>query len=130
MTTTEQNSCPFPEALKDLEVYRYGHLPMAAAYCRQLQLAETIHTLVLSEMQLTPGVAVQAMVLDVLSGRSPLYHVKDFLASQDRELLLGEDIDPERFSDYTLARTLDSLAAYGTGRIITELGIKAVRLFQ
>ena len=44
--------------------------------------------------------------------------------------MLGEDIDPERFSDYTLARTLDSLAAYGTGRIITELGIKAVRLFQ
>lgn len=127
---TQQDSQTFPEALKDLEVYSYGHLPMAAAYCRQLQLVETINSLVPSEMQLSPGVAVQAMVLDVLSGRSPLYHVKDFLASQDRELLLGEDIDPERFSDYTLARTLDSLAAYGTGRIITELGIKAVRLFQ
>lgn len=127
---TEQDIHPFPESLKDLEVYSYGHLPMAAAYCRQLQLAETINSLVPSEMQLAPGVGVQAMVLDVLSGRSPLYHVKDFLASQDRELLLGEDIDPERFSDYTLARTLDSLAAYGTGRIITELGIKAVRLFQ
>jgi hypothetical protein len=58
MKMTEQDSQPFPEALKDLEVYSYGHLPMAAAYCRQLQLAETINSLVPSEMQLSPGVAV------------------------------------------------------------------------
>lgn len=130
MKMTEQARHPFPEALKDFDVYRYGHLPMAAAYCRQLQLSETINSLVPSDMQLSPGVAVQAMVLDVLSGRSPLYHVKGFLASQDRQLLLGEDVDPKRFSDYTLARTLDKLAAYGTGRIITELGVRAVRFFQ
>lgn len=130
MTTTEQNSCPFPESLKDLEVYRYGHLPMAAAYCRQLQLAETINTLVPSEMQLTPGVAVQAMVLDVLSGRSPLYHVKDFLASQDRELLLGEDIDPERFSDYTLARTLDSLRHMARAGSSPNWGLKRSGFFS
>ncbi len=127
---TEQEGHPLLGALKDVEVFSYGHLPMVAAYCRHLQLAQTINALVPSEMHLSPGMAVQAMVLDVLSGRSPLYHVKDFLASQDRELLLGEDIDPACFSDYTLARSLDSLAAYGTGKIITELGIQAVRLFQ
>jgi hypothetical protein len=33
--------------------------------------------------------AVQAMVLDTLSGRTPLYHIKDFMANQDIELLLG-----------------------------------------
>jgi transposase len=130
MKMTENENSSFPETLKGIGVYSHCHLPVAAAYCRKLQLAETINTLVPSEMLLTPGHAVQAMVLDVLSGRSPLYRVKDFLADQDRELLLGEDIDPDRFSDHTLARSLDSLAAYGTGRIITELGIKAVRLFQ
>lgn len=127
---TEPDSNSLSASIKDLEVYNYGHLPMAAAYCRRLQLTETVNALVPSEMQLSPGHAVQAMVLDVLSGRSPLYQVKEFLANQDRELLLGEDIDPERFSDYTLGRALDGIASYGTGRIITELGIKAVRLFQ
>ncbi len=45
-------------------------------------------------------------------------------------MLLGEDIDPERFSDHTLASSLDCLATYGTGPIITKLKIKAVSLFQ
>lgn len=130
MEMTDQDTNQLLASLKDVEVYQHGHLPLAAAYCRQLQLAETINALVPSEMQLSPGLAVTAMVLDVLSGRSPLYHVKDFLAGQDRELLLGEDQDPERFGDYTLARALDAVAAYGTGRIVTELGIKAVRQFQ
>ena len=130
MEMADQDTNLLLASLKDVEVYQHGHLPLAAAYCRQLQLAETINTLVPSEMQLSPGLAVTAMVLDVLSGRSPLYHVKDFLAGQDRELLLGEDLDPERFGDYTLARSLDAVAAFGTGRIVTELGIKAVRQFQ
>ena len=130
MTMADQDINQLLASLKDVDVYNHGHLPLAAAYCRYLQLAETINTLVASEMQLSPGQAVTAMVLDVLSGRSPLYHVKDFLCSQDIELLLGEDLDPERFSDYTLARSLDAIAACGTGRIVTELGIKAVRQFQ
>lgn len=130
MERTEQGIDPLLASLKDVEVYQHGHLPLAAAYCRQLQLAETINTLIPSEMQLSPGMAVTAMVLDVLSGRSPLYHVKDFLAGQDRELLLGEAVDPDHFSDYTLARSLDALAAYGTGKIVTELGIRAVHQFQ
>ena len=100
MEMADQNTNHLLASLKDIDVYQHGHLPLAAAYCRQLQLAETINTLVPSEMQLSPGLAVTAMVLDVLSGRSPLYHVKDFLAGQDRELLLGEELDPERFGDY------------------------------
>ena len=110
-----------------MQVYNHGHLTIAAACCRQLQLSETINTLVQSEMELSPGQIVTAMVLDVLSGRSPLYHVKNFLEGQDQELLLGEDIDPQRFSDYTLARSLDAIAAYGNGWILTEPFCKCSR---
>lgn len=130
MTMTDQDNSQLLASLKDVNVYSHGHLPLAAAYCRHLQIAQTINTLTASEMQLSPGQAVTAMVLDVLSGRSPLYHVKDFLAGQDVELLLDEDLDPERFNDYTLARSLDAIAVCGTGRIVTELGIKAVQQFQ
>ncbi len=130
MTMADENINQLLASLKDVDAYTHGHLPLAAAYCRSLQIATTINTLVPSEMQLPPGQVVTAMVLDVLSGRSPLYHVKDFLANQDIGLLLGEDLDSELFSDYTLGRSLDAIAAFGTGRIVTELGIKAVRQFH
>jgi len=130
MTMAEQDINHLLTSFKDVDAYTHGQLPLVAAYCRCLQFTETINTLVESEMQLSPGQAVTAMVLDVLSGRSPLYHVKDFLATQAVELLLGEDLDPELFSDYTLGRSLDAIAAFGTGRIVTELGIKAVQQFQ
>lgn len=130
MKRSNQDDTQLLTAMKDIDTYAHGHLPAAAAYCRHLQVSETINTLVQSEMLTPPGQVVTAMVLDVLSSRSPLYHVKDFLAVQDRTLLLGEDVDPERFNDYSLARSLDAIAAYGTGRIITELGVKAVQLFQ
>lgn len=130
METSNQYNAQLLEELKKINTYTHGHLPAAAAYCRHLQISETINTLVQSEMLILPGQVVTAMVLDVLTGRSPLYHVKDFLAQQDRTLLLGEDIDLERFNDYTLARSLDAIAAYGTGKIVTELGVNAAQLFQ
>jgi hypothetical protein len=39
------------------------------------------------------------MVLDTLSGRTPLYRLKEFFQEKDTELLLGSTIDPEHFSD-------------------------------
>lgn len=56
--------------LKDATVYDYGYLPMVAAYCRRLGLTEVVDTAVQSQMQVQPGLDVQAMVLDVLSGRN------------------------------------------------------------
>ena len=40
-------------------------------------------------MQLQPGQAVLAMVLDTLSGRTLLYRLKEFFHQKDTELLLG-----------------------------------------
>ena len=84
-----------PASLRDLkgvDIYTHGHLPVAAAYCRRLGLVELVNNLVPSEMELKPGLVVQAMVLDTLSGRTPLYRVKDFMAGQDIELLLGTHV--------------------------------------
>jgi hypothetical protein len=51
-------------------------------------------------MELNPGLAVLAMVLDTLSGRSPLYRLSEFFEEKDTEILLGADIEPERFCGY------------------------------
>jgi transposase len=116
--------------LKDAEMHEYGYLPMVAAYCRRLGLAEVVDTVVQSQMQVQPGLVVQAMVLDVLSGRTPLYRLESFLARQDVELLLGEAVDAHAFNDNTLSRSLDAIFQAGTGRIVTELGRRAASLFQ
>ena len=52
--------------------------------------------------------AVMGMVPDTLSGRSPLYRLMDFLEEKDTELLPGEDIPADRFTDHNIGRALDN----------------------
>ncbi len=66
-----------------------------------------MNDIVSSQMDLQPGVVVQAMVLDTLSGRPPLYRHKEFLADRDEELLEGEDLQANAFSDLNVGRALD-----------------------
>jgi hypothetical protein len=104
-------------------MHTHSFLPIAAAYCRMLNLQETVEDMVDTRMQLSPGITVQAMVLDVPNGRSPSYRIEQFVEQQNRKLLLGEDIDPHLFNDTNIARSLDALFAAGPSKIITEIGI-------
>jgi len=124
------NDAPASEADIETRFITHGHLPAAAAYCRRLGLVDLVNTLVPSEMELKPGLAVQAMVLDTLTGRTPLYRVKDFMAGEDVELLLGERVRPGAFSDTNLGRALDAVFEAGPARIVTELGIRASWIFS
>jgi len=123
---------PSPE-LKNLigaDIFNYGHLPISAAYCRRLGLIELVNRLVPSQMKLKPGLVVQAMVLDTLSGRNPLYRIEEFMADQDVELLLGEQVPAKSFSDTNIARSLDAIFKAGSSKIITELGMNATNIFH
>lgn len=117
------------EALEGAEIFNYGHLPSAAAYCRSLGVVDVVNDMVSSQMELQPGVVVQAMVLDTLSGRSPLYRLKDFLTGRDVELLVGEDLPASAFSDINVGRSLDAIFEAGPSKIVTELGVRATRTF-
>jgi transposase len=117
------------EALEGAEFFEYGHLPSAAAYCRRLGLVEMVNEMVSSRMNVQPGVVVQAMVLDTLSGRSPLYRLKEFLADRDVELLVGEELPAHAFSDVNVGRSLDAIFGAGPSRIVTALGVRAAGAF-
>lgn len=117
------------KTLQEAKLYGHTFLPIAAAYCRTLGLVDLVNTLVPSQMEVTPGHVVQAMVLDVLSGRTPLYRVEQFLAKQDRELLLGEEIDAHLFNDTNLARSMDAIFEAGASKIVTQLGVRAASAF-
>ena len=117
------------EAFEGAEIFNYGHLPTAAAYCRRLGLVEVVNDIVASQMDISPGIVVQAMVLDTLSGRSPLYRIKEFLAGQDVELLVGEDLPAKAFSAINVGRSLDAIFKGGPTKIVTELGVRATGTF-
>ena len=105
-------------------------LPIVKEYARRINLVETIDHLVDTEMDLQPGIVVLGMVLDTLSGRSPLYRLKDFLEEKDTELLLGEAIPAEQFTDYNIGRALDKIYETGTQKIFGQLSQNAVGGFQ
>jgi transposase len=106
-----------------------GHLPIVKQFAKQINLVETINTMVASQMLLPPGQAVLAMVLDTLSGRTPLYRLKEFFHEKDTELLLGTQIDSGRFCDYNLGRVLDKIFDTGTQAIFSKLSQNAVQRF-
>ena len=118
------------ESLKDVNIYNHGFKPIAASYCRRLGLIELVNSMVSTQMELKPGYAVQAMVLDVLSGKNPLYRVEHSMAQQDIALLLGDEVDAHAFNDTNLARSLDAMFSCGTSKIVTELGLRAASIFQ
>jgi len=60
------------------------HWPIVRAYSERLGLVGLINRLVPSEMEIDPGTIVLRLVIDTLSGRSPLYHLEAFSEHQDR----------------------------------------------
>ena len=105
------------------------HMPIIKAYAKKIGLAETIDRMVDTQMELSPGMAVLAMVLDTLSGRTPLYRLTEFFEEKDTELLLGSAIEPERFCDYNLGRSMDKIFETGTQKIFSQLAQNALTVF-
>jgi len=105
------------------------HLPIIAHYARRLGLVEIVNALVPTEMEVEPGVIVLGLVLDTLSGRSPLYHLEKAFEDGDRELLFGQQIPPGYFNDDNVGRVLDHLFETGTQKIFSALSVCALERF-
>ena len=112
-----------------LEVYPVHPLPILKAYADQLGLVSLINHYVPTEMGVDAGTVVLAMVLDTLSGRSPLYRLEEFFAQQDTELLLGKAVPPQALNDDTAGRVLDRLYDFGTMRLFTACAVRAATRF-
>lgn len=105
-------------------------LPIVKEYARKINLVGTVNSLVDTDMDLKPGIVVLGMVLDTLSGRSPLYRLMDFFEEKDTELLLGDPIPAARFTDHNIGRALDKIYETGTQKIFGQLSQNAVGGFQ
>ncbi len=107
-----------------------NHLPIVAHFARRLGLVEIVNRLVPTEMEVKPGVIVLGLVLDTLSGRSPLYHLERAFEDCDRELLFGEALSASDFNDDTVGRVLDRLYEVGTLRIFSGISVCALQRFE
>jgi transposase len=105
-------------------------LPIVAAFVKRIGISEEVNRLCGSQSDVSPGLLVEAMILDTLNGRSPLYRLEHSLAKMDLELLLGVDIPVSKFNDDAVGRNLDRIYDVGTGKILTAIALRAVNLFS
>ena len=111
--------------LPTIEAYQVQHLPIVKAYADKIGLVEAINQVVPTEMAIDPGTIVLGMILDTLSGRSPLYRLEECLACHDTALLLGKAVAPSAFDDDTVGRVLDRLYDTGTMKVFTACAVRA-----
>ena len=114
--------------LPPIEAYQVQHLPIVKAYADKIGLVEAINQVVPTEMAIDPGTIVLGMILDTLSGRSPLYRLAEVFTHQDTALLVGQAVAPEAFQDDTAGRVLERLYAPGTMQVLTACAVRADRV--
>jgi transposase len=117
------------DLLNQMQITRPDHLPVVAAFCRRIGLIDVIDRIVPNEMEVSVGTLVQGMVLDTLSGRSPLYRLEEFFKHQDTQLLLGQDVDSTSFNDTTVARAMDAVFDIGAEKVFSEVAFSASCMF-
>jgi transposase len=115
--------------LPPIAAYQVQHLPIVKAYADKIGLVEVINQVVPTEMDVDPGTIVLGMILDTLSGRSPLYRLEEFFTHQDTALLLGQAVAPEVFNDDTVGRVLERLYDVGTMQIFTACAVRADQVY-
>ena len=115
--------------LSEMQITQAEHLPLVAAFLQRMGLAAVINAAAPSEMAVDLGSVVKLMVLDTLSGRSPLYRLERFAASVDTELLLGKEVSVGAFNDTTLGRALDAIYECGAGQLFSQVALGAAAAF-
>ena len=104
-------------ALNKMKISQADHLPIVAAFLDRMEVSATVNSAVPTEMAVDLGSVVKLMVLDTLSGRSPLYRLERFASQVDTMLLLGKEVDPSSFNDTTVGRALDATYEAGTEQL-------------
>lgn len=115
---------------QDIQSYDVRHLPIIRAYLDALKVPQIIDRALNCKMNNSPGRVVVGLIVDILTGRSPLYHLEEFFEHQDLETVIGADMALSAFSDTNVGRTLDRLFQYGTQKLFSEISIEAVKEFQ
>ena len=111
----------------DFGDYKVACLPVIAHFLQKLGVVALIDKEVDSPRNISSGQVVAGMVMDTLSGRSPLYKLHEFFEGQDTMLLFGADLSPEDFNDNNVGKVLDNIHAYGAFKLFSQVSWQACR---
>lgn len=114
----------------DLQASDVRFLPIISAYVKKIGLVEEVNRLSPSDAEVSAGHVVMALILDTLSGRGPLYRLERSFNGMDLELLLGTDIASSKLNDDAVGRVLDRVWEAGTGKVLTAVALRAVKMFS
>ena len=115
--------------LNKMNITQAEHLPVVAEFYQSIGLAGVVNAGVATEMAVDVDTVAQFMVLDTLSGRSPLYRLERFARSLDTGLVLGKKIPAGAFNNTTLGRTLDAIYDVGTEQLFSQVAFRAANGF-
>ena len=116
--------------LEGIDASDVSFLPIASTYARELGVVEEINRLCGRAKGVNAGQVCLALILDTLTGRSPLFRLEDSFAHLDIELLLGQGICASQLNDDAVGRVLDRLYDVGTNKILSAVALRAVKLFD
>jgi transposase len=116
-----------------MEIYDSAHLPVIVHLCDRLKIKEIADKSLpwdMSQWEISPGTVIKGILIDALSGRSPLYRMNEFFETADIEGLLGQGVNASHFNDDRLGRTLDIIYKHGAAQLFSDTVISAINEFQ
>ena len=122
-----QPPCPLTPAIIE-GVTKVGHLPIVRHLCEKIGLVQTLDAIVPSQAKVSPGLMVLAMIMDTLSGRSPLYRLHQFFEEFDVEALLGRGLAAADFKDQAVGRAMDPIAQVGPLKVFSAVARNACQV--
>ncbi len=112
---------------EEIRLSQAGFLSIVSADAARIGRVEEIDRLLHREMEVSPGRVVLAMILDALTGMSPLFGLANFFADKDVEQRLGENIPWKKRNDDTAGRVLDRISEVGTNLVMGGIAVQVVR---
>lgn len=109
--------------------YSSGPAVLLDRLCQEIEFETMLNTLLKwgpDRCKLSPGARIKALVINVLSGKDPLYHVKEFYRDQDVELLFGNGVVADDLNDDALARSLDKLYEAIPWKVYSTIALHAL----
>ena len=106
-----------------------GHLPLVAAAIRECGISEVFNSILpkhpLSEV--SDAECLSVMILNILSGRTALWRMDQWLSGLDTELLLGARAEARFFHDTRLGLFLDHICEQGTDNLMSQIVTRVLR---
>ena len=118
-----------------VKILSAGAAPLVAAFCREIKLRDIIDEMVTwdpKQCRLSPGTLLEALVINILVARKPLYRVEEFYSEMNLNVIFGEDekITADAFNDDALGRALTKLAKAHPNRVYLALALSAIKVHQ